>query len=123
MAKPSVVEKFQKARLYQWIGDYYEAQKLYEEIEQNEEEMAYILKPTVNQKKKKLSLNKESLESKYGNDTSDFKYVAAELAPPKKTLYLLGVNKLKPENKRSVKMPDKQTNKMGIFYIHSIKSY
>jgi hypothetical protein len=106
--KISVVEKFQKARLYQWIGDYDEAQKLYEQIEQNEEEMAYILKPTVKQKKKELPLNKDMIDFKPNEDIT-FKYVAAERVTQKKPLYLFDVDKLKPENKRNIKSSDNQT--------------
>jgi len=98
--KTSVVVKFQKARLYQWIGDYDEAQNLYEEIEQTEEKMAYILKPTIKQKKMELPPNKEMIE---------FNNVAAQLTTPKTPLYLFDVNKLKPRNERNINKPDKQT--------------
>lgn len=109
MDKTSVVGKFQKARLYQWIGDFDKAQKLYEQIEENEEEMAYILKPTVKQKKKELPLNKDMIDFKADNENRMFNYVAAERVFQKKPLYLFDVDKLKPENKRNIKPSDHQT--------------
>lgn len=83
MDKSNVIRKFQNARLNAWIGDYDEAEKLYDEIENSDERLAYILKPTVRQKKSEIDLFHAQKES-------DLNYVSREYyikTPEKKLLF------------------------------------
>lgn len=94
MGNQSAIHKFQEARLCQWIGANDDAEKLLEEIEQMDEDIAYILKPVVRKKKKDIS---------YKNDNYRVPVVYSEKTIDlKQPIYLFDSNKLKPENKMNI---------------------
>jgi len=52
--KESVIESLHRARLEQWIGDFDEAEKIYDEILSSDDRMVIYLKPAIEEKKTRM---------------------------------------------------------------------
>ncbi len=68
MGKNNIIKKFQIARLDEWIGDYENADIIYEEIQKSDDNLSYILKPTVKERKRKLPVTEESKDKVIENN-------------------------------------------------------
>ena len=55
-----VIESLYRARMEQWIGDFEEAEKIYDAILNSDNNMVAYLKPSIEDKKKKLITDKVS---------------------------------------------------------------
>lgn len=60
MGKNIIIEKFQIARLDEWIGDFESADTIYNEIQESQNELSFILKKSVSKRKEKLPINADA---------------------------------------------------------------
>lgn len=58
----SIIEALHRARMEQWVGDFAEAEKIYETILQCDDNMVIYLKPSIENKKKKLMEDKRKYQ-------------------------------------------------------------
>ncbi|OME30921.1 hypothetical protein [Paenibacillus odorifer] len=94
MDKESIVQKFQMARLCQWIGATDEAENIYSELEEMEGGLSYVLKPVVRERKKEIPKKTEIMREPVTNSVKENHL--------KQQLYLFDVAKLKLENKHNI---------------------
>lgn len=64
--KETVIESLHRARMEQWIGDFEEAEKIYDAILDSDDNIVNYLKPSIEDKKKKLIMDNGFYKQKKG---------------------------------------------------------
>ena len=74
MDQNNTVRKFQIARLDEWIGDYKSAEKIYEEIQNSDDNLSFVFKNAVKKRQGKLPSKKDIKSKNALNNKPELKH-------------------------------------------------